>query len=179
MNDLMRVIGTAESIRAIGDTVFDAQAMGQATLEVTDNDSVHVRAETDDLSWLSPSVPYRPNLNPDPESPAAVSLANEIWAEQESSEQIRLEGEESASITAARATEYEKSWPTYIGCAHPFCYGGLESVKMKKYSADQQLELIRMQLRERGVSVGEGGRQQIESQVPSPGKYNYCCTEQS
>ena len=57
--------------------------------------------------------------------------------------------------------------PKYIDCAHPFAYGGVESAMMKKYSADQQVDLMRMQLLDRGITVGANGHQVTVEYFPS------------
>ena len=43
--------------------------------------------------------------------------------------------------------------PMYFGTVHPFKYGGVEAVNMKKHSCEEQLETMRLVLEERGIAL--------------------------
>ena len=93
----------------------------------------------------------------DPESPAAVKLAEEIWRDtvEEKSRQARGEAHE-RELDAQLKEDQRKLRPEYCGCSHPFKYGGVEVSEMKKPSVHEQVGLIKEELRDRKVLLNPG-----------------------
>ena len=97
------------------------------------------------------------SFDAEPDSPAAVRFAEQLWieAEENKTQQARREAE-SLECDAKVEEERQKARPGYCGSTHPFMYGGVEVSEMKKQSVIEQAGLMKMELRDRNIKLLRG-----------------------
>lgn len=178
MDELMLFVGSAVAIHSLADientqqgALADAASAKPSTLALASGSTGEAKPEAqpckdssidrEDLYWLLPDPSPRPIFVPDPESPAQVRFAEEIWADQQALDKRNSPGEEEQDYLDARARAHEETLPKYLGRAHPFNSGGVKSVAMKKYSVHQQLDIMRLQLEEQSLNIGDGDQAQL------------------
>ena len=108
--------------------------------------------------WLLPEPPclaLSGALDPDPASPAGIRLAEEIRNDHEMLKRRNQEGEETKVLSTAAVEEEAMQQPQYIGCEHPFCYGGVESAVMKNCKDEEKKALMRVELAGIGIEYGD------------------------
>ena len=93
----------------------------------------------------------------DPDSPAAVRLAEEIWNDTRR-EKERKSSEEASLIEfeAECEQEHAKRRGGYSDYTHPFMYGGVEVSDMKKHSLAERVGLMKIMLQERNIELIKG-----------------------
>ncbi|MDA8609402.1 hypothetical protein N9L19_00645 [bacterium] len=120
-------------------------------------EAMRAGGDAETLRAIAAEPEVEPPFVADPESPAAVKLAEEIWRDTvaEKSRQARREAHE-RELDAQLEEGQRKLRPEYCGCSHPFKYGGVEVSEMKKPSVHEQVGLIKEELRDRKVLLNPG-----------------------
>ena len=84
-------------------------------------EAMRAGGDAETLRAIAAEPEVEPPFVADPESPAAVKLAEEIWRDtvEEKSRQARREAHE-RELDAKLEEELRKMRPEYCGCTHPF-----------------------------------------------------------
>lgn len=157
VRNVLHWIGTADNIGALTQSIHEHLA---APLSIKDEQrrDEHMSQGSDGTARdpepagyeFLPHLPVGPwsgTPNPDPDSPAAILLAKEIWSEQDAARRGHISTEQDTD-------ESEKHTSTqYLGKSSDFVYGGVEAAEMKNIKKDQKIALLRVRLVERGVTT--------------------------